>query len=177
MSRHQKFLNQNSKKVVIESFILANFNYCPLVWHFCTSESLKKLERIQERALWLLLNDYQSDYETLLEKSNKPTLQIRRIKLLATEIFKTINDLNPSYMKEIFELNTRKNAGTKKLVVQSQKSMNYGSYSLRSLGPRIWNKLPISIRNLNEPSTFKELITSWAGPTCRCSCCKYLGMC
>ena len=80
-------------------------------------------------------------------------------------------------MKEIFELNTRKNAGVKKLVVQSQKSMKYGSYSLRSLGPRIWNKLPISIRNLNEPSTFKELITSWAGPTCRCSCCKYLGMC
>jgi hypothetical protein len=177
LSRHQKFLNQNSKKVVIESFILANFNYCPLVWHFCTSESLKKLERIQERALRLLLNDYQSDYETLLEKSNKPTLQIRRIKLLATEIFKTINDLNPSYMKEIFELNTRRNAGVNKLVVQSQKSMNYGSYSLRSLGPRIWNKLPTSIRNLNEPSTFKELITSWAGPTCRCSCCKYLGMC
>ena len=177
LSRQQKFLNQNAKKVVIESFVLANFNYCPLVWHFCSSESMKKLERIQERALRLLLNDYESDYEALLLKSNKSTLQIRRIKLLAIEIFKTINDLNPPYMKEIFKLNTRKNSGSKKLVAQSQKSMKYGSYSLRSLGPRIWNKLPTSIRDSNTLSTFKELIKSWAGPTCRCSSCKYLGMC
>jgi hypothetical protein len=177
LSRQQKFLTQDAKKVAIESFILANFNYCPLAWHFCSSESLKKLEKIQERALRLLHNDYESDYETLLSRSNKSTLQIRRIKLLATEIFKTINELNPPYMKEIFQLNTRKNADSKKLVAQSQKSMKYGSYSLRSLGPRIWNELPTSVRNSNSISSFKELIKSWAGPTCRCSSCKYLGMC
>ena len=177
LSRQQKFLNQDAKKVVIESFVLANFNYCPLVWHFCSSESMKKLERIQERALRLLLNDYESDYEALLLKSNKPTLQIRRIKLLATEIFKTINDLNPAYMKEIFELNTRRDTGSKKLVVQSQKSMKYGSYTLRSLGPRIWNRLDFETRDCNTLSTFKSLINTWAGPTCHCSSCKFKGMC
>ena len=177
LSRQHKFLNQDSKKVVIESFVLANFNYCPLVWHFCSSESMKKLERIQERALRLLLNDYESDYEALLLKSNKSTLQIRRIKLLAIEIFKTINDLNPPYMKEIFELNTRRDTGSKRLVVQSQKSMKYGSYTIRSLGPRIWNKLNFETQDCNTLSTFKELIKTWEGPQCNCGSCKYLGTC
>ena len=57
--RNRKYLNYDAKKVVIDSFILANFNYCPLVWHFCSSESMKKLERIQERALRFLLCDFE----------------------------------------------------------------------------------------------------------------------
>ena len=102
LSRQSKFLNHDAKRIVIESFVLANFNYCPLVWHFCSCESMRKLERIQERAFRLLLNNHESDYEQLLTKVNKPTLEIRRLKFLATEIFKTINNLNPPYMKEIF---------------------------------------------------------------------------
>ena len=102
LSRQSKFLNHDAKRIVIESFVLANFNYCPLVWHFCSCESMRKLERIQERAFRLLLNDHESDYEQLLTKVNKPTLEIRRLKFLATENFKTINNLNPPYMKEFF---------------------------------------------------------------------------
>ena len=177
LSRQNKFLNYDSKKIVIESFILANFNYCPLVWHFCPSDSIKKMERIQERAFRLLLDDYDSDYNQLLLKVNKPNLEIRRLKFLAIEIFKTINDLNPSYMKEIFELNMRRNTDDKKLIVQSQNSMKYGSYTLKSLGPRIWNKLPSDIRNCDSLLNFKELLTLWSGPKCRCNGCIYLGMC
>ena len=138
---------------------------------------MKKLERIQERSFRLLLNDYESSYQEILEKIGKTTLQIRRIKLLAIEIFKTINDINPSYMKEIFELNTRRDPDNKRLIVQTQKSMKYGSYTLRSLGPRIWNKLPSNLRLCENLTTFKEQIKSWSGPICRCSGCKYIGMC
>ena len=141
-------MNYDAKKVVIESFILANFNYCPLVWHFCSPESIGKLERIQERAFRFLLSDYESTYDQILTKLNKSTLQIQRLRLLATEIFKTINNLNAPYMKEVFELNTRRaDTGPNRLVVQSQISMKYGSYSLRSLGPKIWNKLPNEIKS------------------------------
>ena len=72
--RNRKYLNYDAKKVVIESFILANFNYCSLVWHFCSSESMKKLERIQERAFRFLFEDYNSDYDQLLTKINKTTI-------------------------------------------------------------------------------------------------------
>ena len=74
--RNRTFLNYDAKKVVIESFILANFNYCPLVWHFCSPEAMRQMERVQERAFRFLLCDYDSDYDQLLTKLNKPSSKL-----------------------------------------------------------------------------------------------------
>ena len=57
------------RKMLINSFIYSNFNYCPFVWHFSSRKSINKIENIQKRALRFLLNDYSSDYETLLKKN------------------------------------------------------------------------------------------------------------
>ena len=38
-------------KLIFHTFILSNFNYCPLAWHFCSLSNSKKLETIQEHAL------------------------------------------------------------------------------------------------------------------------------
>ena len=54
---------------------MSNFNYCPLVWMFCNSKLKRIQENIQKRALRFLLNDYESNYEQLLEKSNKSTIE------------------------------------------------------------------------------------------------------
>ena len=34
LSRFQKYMGKSPKETIITSFILSNFNYCPLVWHF-----------------------------------------------------------------------------------------------------------------------------------------------
>ena len=101
LSRLQKYMGKSEKEAIINSFILSNFNYCPLVWHFSSCESIRKIEKIQKRCLRIILNDYESDYETLLCNSNKPTMKIRRLRTLAVEIFKTQNEINLPYMKDI----------------------------------------------------------------------------
>ena len=47
-------------------------------------------------------NDYDSGYETLLKISGTSTMHMERMKQLAIEIFKTVNNLNPNFMKYIF---------------------------------------------------------------------------
>ena len=37
--RLKSYLNFNSKRVLINSYIISNFNYCPLVWIFSTAKS------------------------------------------------------------------------------------------------------------------------------------------
>ena len=37
--RLKNFLGSIEKKILIESFIYSNFNYCILVWHFCNQKS------------------------------------------------------------------------------------------------------------------------------------------
>jgi hypothetical protein len=47
------------------TFILSNFNYCPVTWHFCSEKNTKKIEKIQERALRFIYEDYENTYENL----------------------------------------------------------------------------------------------------------------
>ena len=47
-----------------------------------------------------MLNNYESSYEDLLKKSGNPSLNLRRAKSLCKEIYKTINNLNPEFMKK-----------------------------------------------------------------------------
>ena len=48
--RLQKFLSFKEKKISINSYFMANFNYCPLVWMFSSAVSLKKIYNLQKRA-------------------------------------------------------------------------------------------------------------------------------
>ena len=54
MYRFKGIFDFKEKETVYNTFILANFNYCPIVWHFCGKTSTKKMELIQERALRFL---------------------------------------------------------------------------------------------------------------------------
>ena len=77
------FLGMTEKTILMKSFILSNFNYCPFVWHFCRKRETDKMENIQKRALRMVLDDYDLDYETLLQKAKMQTLHVGRVKTLA----------------------------------------------------------------------------------------------
>ena len=71
-------MGKPEKVTIVNSFIYANFNYCPLVWHFTTCKSIRKIEKIQKRCLRIVFDDYDSDYDVLLRKSGKVTMEIKR---------------------------------------------------------------------------------------------------
>ena len=83
---------------------MANFNYCPLVWMFSSAVSLKKIKNLQKRTLRFLYKSYNTSYEDLLLKSGFSSMNVKRLRTLCIEISKTLNYLNPSFMKEIFSL-------------------------------------------------------------------------
>ena len=71
---------------------------------FSSAKSLKKVESLQERALRFLYEDYVSSYEVLLQKTGKETMKVNRLRSLCIEIYKLINNINLTYMNEIFKL-------------------------------------------------------------------------
>ena len=73
----QKCMGKPDKVAIVNSFIYANFNYCSLVWHFSFCESIRKIEKIQKSCLRIVLDDYDSDYDVLLRKSGKVTMEIK----------------------------------------------------------------------------------------------------
>ena len=137
------------------------------MWHFSTNKSIEKIENIHKRCLRLTLNDYKSDYKTLLNKSGKKSMKIRRTETLAIEMFKTMNELNPHFMKTIFTSKINSRVRPFDLLVKSCSTEKYCSKSFIALGPKMWNALPEKIKKETSFSKFKEYIKSWSGRTCK----------
>ena len=83
------------------------------------------------------LDDYESGYENLIKKNGTTTIEIKRLRTLATEIFKTINNINPSYMKNIFTPKTDAKIWPYDIIVRHHNTATYSNKSLTALGPKI----------------------------------------
>ena len=90
--------------VIYKSFIMSNFNYCPIVWMFTGKKSLARIENTQKCALRFVLDDYGSSYHDLLIQSEVPGIKIMTLCLLAIEVFKCVNKLNSEYLNEMFKI-------------------------------------------------------------------------
>ena len=62
------------------------------------------MERIQKRALSIVFNDFDADYDELLNKMETNSILQTRLKRIAIEVYKSINGLNPSYIRSIFDI-------------------------------------------------------------------------
>ena len=67
-------------------------------------KSVYKIEAIQKRTLRFILNDHGSLYEDLLKRSRKQSMGLKRTRILRIEIYKTVDNLNQQFMKNLLKL-------------------------------------------------------------------------
>ena len=129
---------------------------------FSSTQSLNKIENLQKRASRFLYDDFEASYEDLLSKGGNSKMNVRRSRTLCVEIYKTLNDLNPSFINNIFKLkiNSREVRDKYKLNLHIPKwnQRAFGYKSLKVLGPKIWNNLPYHVKSSENLDTFKNLL-------------------
>ena len=170
LSRISKYLNVQAKKHIFRSFIMSNFTYCALVWHFCGATNNSKIEKIQERALKIVYNDYKSDYRVLIAKFGTDTMLQSRLKNMILEVFKSLKRVNPVYIQNIF-INQDQPYFLRNFHPLIQKKTNTVTFGLRTfgyLGSKMWNDLPAHFKDIDlsnvEIDVFKSLLKEWTGP-------------
>ena len=176
LKRLHSFLNFESRLAIYRTFILANFSYCPLVWHFCGIEKSKVMEKIQERALRFVYNDSVSSYEELCKKGDHKMLYISRLQQMAIETYKIVNGHCPTYLEDLIQIkeNFYNMRSSSRLVQPKCKTVTHGLQSFSYKAPKIWNQLPDNYKNTVSLEEFKALVKSWKGPKCLCSMCHSL---
>ena len=162
------------QRVSMKSFIEFQFAYCPLVWMCCDKTSDNRINHLHERALRTVYNDNVSTFEKLLEKDNSVTIHVRNLRILATELYKTKENLAAPIMHEIFEQrNIQYNLRSQTdFQLGSVKTVKCGLRALRYLGPKIWNIVPFEIKNSETLAQFKMKIKSWKPTHCPCNLCQ-----
>ena len=170
MGRLSKVLNNSCKLQILDAFILSNFSYCATIYHFCNVSDSRKMEKLLERALRYVYLDFESTYSMLLQKANKKTLYLSRLKELLLSVFKIRNNLMPPIESSFF---------TKQLTPYDMRyvclrkpvyhTIKYGFKSLRYQGATLFNNLKLD-NDIYDFNAFKSLIKMWS-PQCNCNSC------
>ena len=66
LARATPYMNLQKRKVLMNAFFNAQFNYCPLIWMLHSRQNNNKIKHLHERCLRLIHNDKLSSYEELL---------------------------------------------------------------------------------------------------------------
>jgi hypothetical protein len=156
------YLNRLMKLTIFNTFILSNFNFCPLAWHFCTEKNFKKIEKVQEGALRFVYEDHNSSYDNLLKKAKVPSLQIRRMRTMALETFKIMNKLSPSCLHNLVHLRNSKYyfRYNNILNISQDRTSRNGKKTFKFVAATLWNSRPDHFRTENSFSQFKSLMQS-----------------
>ena len=102
-----------------------------------------------------------------------PSLSLQRMRYVSIEVFKCLNQINPSFMFDMFNIkkqmyNLRK---SRMLCLPTFNTIKYGKRCFKYNGCHLWNLLPEDIKHSTTLYQFKRLIKQWAGPTCPCNMC------
>ena len=173
LKRIGSFLSRLNKLTIFHTFILSNFNFCPLAWHFCSKTNTKKLEKIQERALRFIYNDYDSSYEQLLSIACVPSLHVRRMRTMAAETFKILYKLAPLCLHDLVHFKNSNYSFRYSNIVDLPRvrTTKFGKKSFRYSAAELWNDLPEYIRSVGNFNQFTNLLQSWNGKIYKCTAC------
>ena len=153
-------------------FVISQFQCCPLVWVFHSRHLNNKVNRVYERALRIAHKGCQSAINILLE--NGCSVNVKYLKTLVIEIFKTKENLNPIpshegeaelFCEHPVRYNLRNNY---EFLPPRVRTVSYGTETIKYRGLRLWLAVPQHIRNAQSINEFENHIKNGKGPDCTC---------
>ena len=174
LARISSSMSPTKLRLVMKAFIESQFSYCPLIWMFHSRELNNRINRLHERALRLVYKDSILTFEELLQKDNSFTIHHRNLQKLATEMYKTINNLSPILMKSIFPDNTNPYDLRNKNPFKTSNvhTVFNGTETISYRGPKTWALVPHEIKESQSLLEFKMKIKNWKPVGCMCRICK-----
>ena len=151
LCRLSSYLNNSEKKIIFNLIMKSQFNYWRLVWIFCSKKLNSIISKLHERSIRIVLNDYLSDFNELLENNHEICNHHRNIRILLIKIFKIKNELTPPIMESILNrrVSTYNLSNFQEFVTERQRTVWYDLDTLSYRYPQPWSLLPETLKETN----------------------------
>ncbi len=157
----KRYLPLDIRKMFYSYYIKPHIHYCASVWGHTSKKNQTKILKLQKQAARLILDkDYTTPSSEMFQMLNWCTFPDIILFQQGLLVFKSLNNLTPSYMRNMFEYikdksnhnQTLRSASSNKLYLPKAHHK-----TIRSSGPRIWNSLQVQTRNAKDVKQFKQL--------------------
>ena len=128
------------------SIVQPHFSYCCSVWGCCGATKLKTLQKLQNRAARLVTGSpFDTPAAPLLQRLGWPSIDKLIYRETCTMVFKSLNDLAPENLGNIFsklsDVHARVLRNTRSNLAVPKRRTAYGQKSFAFRGANAWNKL------------------------------------
>ena len=156
----KRYVPLSTVKTMYRSIVEPYLRYCCTVWGCCTEADLKRLQILQNRAARIVTNSaYDAHSLPLIKGLGWLTVKELIRFETATTVFKSVNQLCPDYMAQMFQrqreqaMRTLRNTETDLRIPLFRTNNGQKSFAYR--GATVWNSLDHQIKLSPSLSNFK----------------------
>jgi len=147
----------DTRKRLTEGLFTSILSYCLPLYGGCDKRSLDSLQVMQSKAARLVtLSKQGSSRKDMFDRLHWFTVRQLMFYHTALTVFRVRNSGEPEYLHSIF---SKENQRGNLIVPNTPLSLAKVSFCYR--GASEWNRLPHSIRNLQDVTTFKRELRQW----------------
>ena len=158
----RKYLTPAAAKILVHASVISRLDYANALLFGIAETQINRLQRLQNCAARLITGDSREVASVKVLKSLH-WLPIRariRYKILILT-FKALHGLAPPYLKDMLSIQihvrkTRQSNGGPRLTEQKSNLKFGGDRAFSVCAPKLWNKLPDSLRLCSDITTFKR---------------------
>ena len=161
ISRVRKYLSQEATQLLVHALVISRIDYANSLLAGITSERIQRLQRLQNICARII---------TLTPKHAHITPVLKQLHWLPVEqriefkfllhIYKALNGMSPSYIREMFELYqpARSLRSKDKCLIKRPPSVSatYGNRKFGYVAALLWNGLPYDIKTSQTIDCFKN---------------------
>ena len=163
INRIRRFIDFETCANTVRALILSRLDYCNLLFNNITQKDLTRLQKLQNKCARLIYQQPRSCHVTpLLTELHWLSVADRITFKTLLCVYKSLNGLCPQYMFDCLVVNTPRpgsvttrssHHGLNLKVPKTCKCAGDRAYSVAA--PRLWNNLPLHIRNASSVASFK----------------------
>lgn len=161
LAKIKSSLSRHHFEILIHAFVTTRLDYCNALYSGISQSSLARLQLVQNAAARLLTGSRKYDHVSpLLSSLHWLPVRYRIDFKILLFVFKCLNGLAPRYLSDLLVTyspsRSLRSTDQHLLVVPKTKRKLRGDRAFSVLGPRLWNELPLYIRQAESLLVFKS---------------------
>ena len=158
-------------KLNIQTSVLSRLDYCNVLLNGISKKDLKCLQMLQNKCARLVcLKPKFEHVSPLLNQLHWLPVGERIMYKTLLYVYKSVEGLSPQYIQDCLivkrcaegAMRTRSSGSTNFVVPVSKKCAGDRAFSV--IAPRLWNILPVSIKNATSQQSFKSMLKDYLFP-------------
>ena len=161
LGKIRKYLDKQTAETVVHAFITSRLDYCNGLLYGIPQNLLRKLQYIHNTAARIVTNTPRRAHITPILKALHwlPVKQRIKFKILLLT-FKAMNNLAPSYMKDMIKWYTPaknlRSGNQKWLAEPTTRLKTVGDRAFSKASPPLWNPMPMNVKLARTVDSFKS---------------------